>query len=122
MTARCRGRGARPLTSVIFAVCSTAARRPTHGAFALALGGVLCDKVDHGETSEADSRAIDRVEPIDAAGDRRAAGERPPAGRGNAGDPGGTETADGSGVEGITDTDHRRIDGSFCEGLRMPAP
>jgi hypothetical protein len=52
------------------------------------LAGAFCDTVDHVETPEADSRAIDRVEPADAAGDRRAAGERSPDGRGNAGDPG----------------------------------
>jgi hypothetical protein len=55
----------------------TAARRPTHGAFALALGAALCNTADHVEKAEADSRATDRAGPIDAAGDRRVAGERP---------------------------------------------
>jgi hypothetical protein len=50
------------------------------------------------ETPEADSRAIDRVEPADAAGDRRAAGERPPHGRENAFDTGGPKNAAGGGI------------------------
>src|SRR5580704_12427507 len=73
---------------------STAVIRPTHGAFALALGGAPAIRFDH-ETSEADSPTIDRVEPTDSAGDRRAAGEHSPQERGNAGDPGRSKKAGG---------------------------
>src|ERR1700739_4328098 len=60
--------------------------------------GALCDTADHVETSEVDSRAIDRADPTDAAGDPRSAAERSPEGRGNAGDPGGPEKAGGRGI------------------------
>jgi hypothetical protein len=70
------------------------------------LAGRSAIKSAHVETPEADSKAIDRVEPADAAGDRRTEGARPPAGRGNAGDPGGPETADGGGISFHTDADH----------------